>query len=61
MDTRTLAAAIAGFILGGLVVATAAQLERDDAPTHGAPSRVLWSPPLTTRADAGNRAQRHTG
>ncbi|WP_157557513.1 hypothetical protein [Intrasporangium oryzae] len=42
MDTKTLAAAIAGFLLGGLVVSTAAQLERADAPTHGAaPTAVV--------------------
>ncbi|MDP9443231.1 MAG: hypothetical protein M3P83_02325 [Actinomycetota bacterium] len=37
MDTKSLAAAIIGFLLGGLVVSTAAQLQDDpaDAPVHG--------------------------
>jgi hypothetical protein len=39
MNTNTLAAALAGFLLGGLVVSIAAELEDDDAapPAHGAP------------------------
>ena len=40
MNTNTLAAALAGFLLGGLVVSVAAELEDDDAapkPAHGAP------------------------
>jgi hypothetical protein len=32
MNTNTLAAGIVGFLLGGLVVSTAADLEKDDAP-----------------------------
>jgi hypothetical protein len=36
MNTNTLAAAVAGFLLGGLTVSIAAQLEQDDPePTHG--------------------------
>lgn len=37
MNTHTLAAAIIGFLLGGLTVSIAAQLEDDDAtpPSHG--------------------------
>ena len=35
MNTNTLAAGVIGFLLGGLVVSTAASLEDDDrAPTH---------------------------
>jgi hypothetical protein len=37
MNTSTLAAGIVGFLLGGLVVSVAAQLEDDEpAPGHGA-------------------------
>ncbi len=37
MNTNTLAAGVIGFLLGGLVVSTAAELEddRDPAPSHG--------------------------
>jgi hypothetical protein len=37
MNTNTLAGAIIGFLLGGLTVSSAAELENDDnpAPTHG--------------------------
>ncbi|TWG97430.1 hypothetical protein L615_003500000480 [Nocardioides sp. J9] len=35
MSTTTLAAGVAGFLLGGLVVSTAASLEDDDGPAHG--------------------------
>ena len=37
MNTNTLAAAVIGFLLGGLVVSIAAELEGDSAttPTHG--------------------------
>jgi hypothetical protein len=37
MSTNTLAAAVIGFLLGGLVVSVAAELEKDDAPapSHG--------------------------
>jgi hypothetical protein len=40
MNTNTLAAALAGFLLGGLVVSIAAELEDDDAapPVHSAPA-----------------------
>ena len=36
MNTNTLAAALVGFMLGGLTVSIAAELERDDdpKPTH---------------------------
>ncbi len=39
MNTNTLAAAVIGFLLGGLTVSIAAELEEDDEPTppsHGA-------------------------
>jgi hypothetical protein len=39
MNTNTLAAGVIGFLLGGLVVSVAAELEPDDAPpapAHGA-------------------------
>lgn len=49
MDTKTLAAAIAGFLLGGLVVSTAAQLERPDAPAHGAARTAVVSDAQTGR------------
>lgn len=36
MNTNTLAAGVIGFLLGGLVVSTAASLEDDDrGPAHG--------------------------
>ncbi len=36
MNVNTLAAGVIGFLLGGLVVSTAASLEDDDkAPAHG--------------------------
>lgn len=37
MNTNTLAAAVIGFLLGGLIVSIAAELERDNppAPSHG--------------------------
>jgi hypothetical protein len=37
MNTRTLAAAVVGFLLGGLTVSIAAELENDadPKPTHG--------------------------
>ena len=37
MNTNTLAAGVVGFLLGGLVVSVAAQLEEDSepAPSHG--------------------------
>lgn len=37
MNTNTLAAAVVGFLLGGLTVSIAAELENDDnpEPTHG--------------------------
>jgi hypothetical protein len=38
MNTNTLAAAVIGFLLGGLTVSIAAELETDDdpnPPTHG--------------------------
>jgi len=38
MNTNTLAAALVGFMLGGLVVSIAAEIEDDEtpAPAHGA-------------------------
>jgi len=44
MNTTTLAAALAGFLLGGLTVSVAAELESDEAPTppsHGAATGTL--------------------
>ena len=40
MNTNTLAAGIIGFLLGGLTVSVAAELEKDDAPapSHGSSS-----------------------
>lgn len=37
MNTNTLAAGVVGFLLGGLTVSIAAELENDDdpKPTHG--------------------------
>ncbi|WP_205014210.1 hypothetical protein [Nocardioides albidus] len=35
MNVNTLAAGVIGFLLGGLVVSTAAELENDEAPAHG--------------------------
>jgi hypothetical protein len=37
MNTSTLAAAVVGFLFGGLTVSVAAELENDDdpQPTHG--------------------------
>ena len=36
MNVNTLAAGVIGFLLGGLVVSTAAHLEKDDdGPAHG--------------------------
>ncbi|WP_426244992.1 hypothetical protein [Nocardioides sp. LHG3406-4] len=37
MNTSTLAAGVVGFLLGGLTVSVAAELEKDDArePAHG--------------------------
>jgi hypothetical protein len=43
MNTNTLAAGLVGFLLGGLTVSIAAELEDDPEPTpppsHGAPLR----------------------
>jgi hypothetical protein len=38
METKTLAAGIVGFLLGGLVVSVAAEIEREESPppAHGA-------------------------
>ncbi len=44
MNTNTLAAAVVGFLLGGLTVSVAAQLEDTGdtpAPTHGSSSQIL--------------------
>jgi hypothetical protein len=37
MNTNTLAAGLVGFLLGGLVVSIAAEIEKDDSdpPSHG--------------------------
>ncbi|WP_372730033.1 hypothetical protein [Nocardioides sp.] len=41
MNTNTLAAALVGFMLGGLTVSIAAELEADDSPrpAHGSSSQ----------------------
>ncbi len=42
MSTNTLAAGVIGFLLGGLVVSTAASLEDDDrSPAHGSAPSVV--------------------
>jgi hypothetical protein len=41
MDTKVLAGAIVGFLLGGLTVSVAAELEDEPAPSHEAPSHGL--------------------
>ena len=43
MNTNTLAAALVGFMLGGLTVSIAAQLESDesDGPTHSSGSSQI--------------------
>lgn len=35
MNTNTLAAGVIGFLLGGLVVSIAAEIEDDSPPAHG--------------------------
>ena len=40
MDTKALASGIVGFLLGGLVVSTAAALEEDEKPDHGSQMRM---------------------
>ena len=43
MNVNTLAAGVIGFLLGGLVVSTAASLEDDDpaSPSHGSGHQVV--------------------
>jgi len=42
MNVNTLAGGVIGFLLGGLVVSTAASLEDDDrAPSHGSGPAVV--------------------
>lgn len=42
MNVNTLAAGVIGFLLGGLVVSTAASLEDDDkSPSHGSGHAVV--------------------
>jgi hypothetical protein len=43
MNTNILAAGLIGFLLGGLVVSTAAQLENDgaEAPSHSSSSQQI--------------------
>lgn len=48
MSTNTLAAGIIGFLLGGLTVSVAAQLEDDPDPGHG-------SAPYSTVVDRWGR------
>lgn len=44
MNVNTLAAGVVGFLLGGLVVSTAASLEDDDkGPAHGVGRPVVVS------------------
>ncbi len=43
MNTNTLAAALVGFLLGGLTVSIAAELENNDPqPTHGSISHQSY-------------------
>ncbi|KGN31533.1 hypothetical protein N802_03960 [Knoellia sinensis KCTC 19936] len=45
MNTNTLAAGVIGFLLGGLLVSTAAELQKDDpAPSHGISQQVTEEP-----------------
>jgi len=47
MNTNTLAAAIVGFLLGGLVVSVAAELEKDGSPpAHGMSDVTVTSVPV---------------
>jgi len=48
MNVNVLAAGVIGFLLGGLVVSVAAELERDDGPAHG-----VERPAVVRVADAG--------
>lgn len=44
MNTNTLAGAVIGFLLGGLTVSIAAELEKDDEPTppsHGSSNHQM--------------------
>jgi len=41
MSTSTLAAGIVGFLLGGLVVSVAAQLEEEPPPAHGSGNHLV--------------------
>lgn len=43
MNTTTLAAGVVGFLLGGLTVSIAAELENDDPapPAHGSPHSLV--------------------
>ncbi len=42
MNTNTLAAALVGFLLGGLTVSVAAELEKgEDSSPHGAPTPAV--------------------
>jgi hypothetical protein len=54
MNTTTLAAGVIGFLLGGLTVSVAAEIENDDtAPTHGDSQHglVVRAPADTPEAD----------
>ena len=47
MNTNTLAAGVIGFLLGGLVVSVAAELEDDDStepPSHGSGNHAPVEP-----------------
>jgi hypothetical protein len=41
VNTNTLAAGVVGFLLGGLVVSVAAELERDDPPQPSHSSGIV--------------------
>ena len=41
MNTNTLAAAVIGFLLGGLTVSIAAELEDEPPPAHGSSNHLL--------------------
>jgi hypothetical protein len=45
MSTNTLAAAVIGFLLGGLTVSIAAELESDDQPAPGHESTSMVQRP----------------
>lgn len=56
MDTNVLAAAIAGFMLGGLVVSTAAALEDDDDSSGGSSMTTMSAEMTRDLADERGNA-----